>query len=36
MEMKKPAMPPLGAMSPMGNPGGPPPAGWKPPMADIS
>lgn len=36
MEFKKPPMPPLGAMPPMGNPGGPPPAGWKPPMADIS
>ena len=30
MEFKKTPTPP------MGNPGGPPPAGWKPPMADIS
>ena len=30
MEVKKTPTPP------MGNPGGPPPAGWKPPMADIS
>lgn len=36
MDFQKPPFPPMDGKPPKGNLGGPPPADWKPPMADIS